>query len=186
MFKGRFTKDGKGFKFSDFFLVRLNAYMKKNPGQPFELKPILAESKKQRGWFEGGICPLVAFYQEGMDHHEAEDVRKVREWLKTEFNSELVAIGDIVHKVAKSTKNELNSGFLERVVEYIIENYAPPMEALDPKRYKHWHDAIYPYGGPDNYIDYLVKINLLKNMDKDTEIKEERDQPNYNLADDDE
>lgn len=167
MFKGRFSKDGKGFVFSDFYKKKLVWYMRHNPNQPFELKPILIESKKQRGWFEGGICPLFAFYQNGLDHHESADVRKVREWLKVEFNSEIVALGGIAHKVPKSTKNELNSGFLERVVDYMVENYAPPQEALDPKKYKHWHDSVFPYGGPDNYIDYLLELKIIKSMEED-------------------
>lgn len=190
MFKGRFSKDGKGFVFSDFFRGKLKHYMRHNPNQPFTIEPILAESGKQRGWFEGGLCPLVAFYQEGLDHHDPKDVAKAREWLKVEFNSEIVALGGIAHKVAKSTKNELNSGFLERVVEYIVENFAPPDEALDPKKYKHWHDAVFPYGGPDNYIDYLVEIKTIKelpkviNTPKGMPIEPDGDgQPNYALAD---
>lgn len=209
MFKGRFTKDGKGLKFSDFYRNKLSYYMRQNPGQPFELKPILIESKKQRGWFEAGLCPLVAFYHEGLDHREPKDIKKVREWLKMELNSEIVGLFGKAHRIAKSTKNELNSGFLERVVDYLIENFAPPAEALDPKRYKHWHDTVFPYGGPDNYIDYLVKINILKKMntedtkenykeaamesglpedeaERQAEDFAERDGPNYAVADDEE
>lgn len=182
MFKGRFTKDGKGFLFSEFYRIRLKEYMRKNPGAPFEIKPILQESGKQRGWFEGGLCPLVAFYHEGLDHRDYKDVKRVREWLKMEFNSEIVGLLGKVHRVAKSTKNELNSGFLERVVDYIIENYAPPSEALDPNKYKHWRDTVYPFGGPDNYIDYLVEINMIKNMQE----TEHREGPDYSRIDEEE
>lgn len=162
MFKGRFTKDGKGFVFSDFFKSKLFAYMRNNPSLPFELNPILPESKEQRGWFEGALVPLVAFYQEGMDHRDSKDLKQVREWLKIEFNGELVVVGGISHKVAQSTKRKLNLGFLERIVEWLTENYTPPQEALDPKKYDDWHDRIFPQGGPDNYLDYLVKIGMLK------------------------
>lgn len=161
-FKGRFSRDGKGLVFSDFYRAKLRAHMKANPNQPFELKPIVPESKKQRGYFEGALCPLITFYQHGMDHRDPEHVRQIREWLKLEFNGELVSIGGQTHRVAKTTKYKLNEGFLERVMDWVIENYAPPMEALDPKKYKHWRDAIYPYGGPDDYIDYLVELKLLK------------------------
>lgn len=190
MFKGRFTKDGKGFKFSDWYKSKLVDYMRHNPNQPFTLTPILMESSKQRGWFEGGLCPLVAFYHEGLDHRDSKDVKKVREWLKMELNSEIVGLFGKTHRIAKSTKNELNSGFLERVVEYLVENYAPPDQAMDPKSYKHWHDAVFPYGGPDNYIDYLVSINILKKMNTQDENKsanvDERDAPNYNAGQDEE
>ena len=181
MFKGRFTKDGKGFVFSDFFKSKLKIYMRQNPNQPFTINPVLEESSKQRGWFESGLCPLVAFYHEGLDHRDYKDVKKVREWLKMEFNSEIVGLFGKTHRIAKSTKNELNSGFLERVVEYLQENYAPPEEALNPKKYRHWKDSVFPYGGPDNYIDYLIELNLIKKMEEN---KDEDRHPNYNLAED--
>ena len=46
------------------------------------------------------------------------------------------------HRIALSTKRKLNDGFMERVREYIDENYAPNPEALDPKTYKHWRDVV--------------------------------------------
>jgi len=162
MFKGRTTKDGKGFVFSDFYRAKLKHYMRHNPNSPFEIKFILMESSRQRKWFEASLCPLIAFYQEGMDHRDPHDVKKAREWLKLEFNSELVAIGQKTHRIAMSTSKKLNTGFLERCVDYLVENYAPPIEVLDTKKFKHWRDAIFPYGGPDNYIDYLLSINILK------------------------
>lgn len=161
-FIGRFKKDG-GLDFGTYTLIHLKKFIKDNPGMPFELKPVLPESGKQRRFFEGAICPLVAFYQEGMDHHDSKDIDSVREWLKMEFNSEQVEIGGKVQKVAKSTKNKLGP-FLERVEYWLIENYAPPLEALNPEKFKHWKDTIFPYGGPDNYIDYLVELKALKNI----------------------
>ncbi len=198
MFKGRIKQDGTGLEFSDYEKRKLKFWMLHNPNTPFQLVPTLPESDKQRGWFEGGLCPLVAFYHEGLDHRNYKDVKKVREWLKVEFNSEIISLFGKTHKIAKSTKNQLNSGFLERVVDYLIENYAPPIEALDTKKYKHWHDAIFPYGGPDNYIDYLLEVKILsknKMDDKDLEkiidadpadYGSEREGPNYALAQDEE
>jgi len=160
-FTGRFSEDG-GLSFGDYTRIHLKKFIRENPNMPFELKPLFPESIKQRGYFEGALCPLLAFYQEGMDHRNSKHVHLVREWLKIEYNGEMVEIAGKVHRVSQSTKNKLNLGFLERVTDYIIENYAPPMEAMDPKKYKHWRDAIYPYGGPDNYIDYLVSLKILK------------------------
>jgi hypothetical protein len=45
---------------------------------------------------------------------------------------------------------------------WLVENYQPPIEAIDPKKYKHWRDAIFPYKDPDNYIDYLIEIGILQ------------------------
>lgn len=160
-FIGRFSQIGSGLDFGTYNKMHLKKFIKENPGMPFELVPLLSESKDQRGFFEGAVCPLVAFYQEGMDHHNSKDIRRVRESLKLEFNSEMVELANKVYRVAKSTKNELNKGFLERVVVWLIENYSPPAEVLDTKKYDHWKDAIFPYGGPDNYIDYLVEKKIL-------------------------
>lgn len=159
-FRGRFSKDG-GLDFGDFTKIRLKSFMKENPGMPFELQPIYAESTRQRAWFEGALIPLITFYQENMDHREPRDVKRVREWVKTEFNGELVAVGGKTHKVASTTSQRLNLGLLERVVDWLEANYAPPAEALNPKDWKRWHDEVFPYGGPENYIDYLVEKKIL-------------------------
>ena len=162
-FLGRFRADG-GMEFGDYTKSHLKKFIKDNPNMPFELKPLFPESIKQRSYFEGALCPLIAFFHEGMDHRSSRDREVIREWLKIEFNGELVSLCGKVHRIAQSTKNKLNQGFLERVVDYIMENYAPPVEALDPDKYKNWRDTIYPYGGPDNYIDYLVELKLLKHV----------------------
>ena len=159
-FRGRFTKDG-GMDFGTYTRRDLKNFIKKNPGMPFEIKPLMPESIKQRGFFEACLCPLVTFYQEGMDHHSNDDIKKVREWLKLEFNSEMIEVGGKVHRVAQSTKKKLNRGMLEKIVGYLEDNYSPPAEALDPGFYKDWRDRIYPYGGPDNIIDYLISLNIL-------------------------
>ena len=129
----------------------------------------MPESIKQRGFFEACLCPLVTFYQEGMDFHNSDDVQKVREWLKLEFNSQMVEIKGKVHRIAQSTKKKLNQGMLEKIVGYLEDNYAPPIEALDPEFYKDWRDRIYPYGGPDNIIDYLISLEILVKDDTTTQ-----------------
>lgn len=159
-FRGRFRADG-GLEFGSYTKSNLKRFIKENPNMPFELKPILPESKEQRGFFEGAICPLLAYYQEGMDYRNSKDVKKVREWLKLEFNGEMIAIGGKVHKIAKSTTRELNRGFLERVQGYIEDNYAPPEQALNPQKYKHWRDTIYSHGVADTYLEYLISLKIL-------------------------
>ena len=171
-FIGRFKADG-GLDFGTYTLMYLKKYIKENPNAPFELKPILPESKKQRNFFEGAIVPLITFYQEGMDYRNSNDQKKVRDWLKIEFLGDLVVVGGKTHRVAQSTSQKLNLGFLERVETWLIENYAPPMEALDPKKYKHWRDAIFPYGGADNYLEYLLELGIIQTYEKD-KVKNER------------
>jgi hypothetical protein len=129
----------------------------------FEITPLTPESTKQRKFFEGAVVPLVVFFQEGMDHRNTEDLRRMREALKIEFNGEFVPVGSKgVKKIGKSTKGELNKGFLNRVIEWIEDSYGvDPKEVLNPKEYEKWRDEIFPYGGPDNYVDYLVSIGKL-------------------------
>jgi hypothetical protein len=75
----------------------------------------------------------------------------------------MVRIGDSVHLVAKSTKGRaVLNPFVERVLDWMQENYAPPAEALDPERFKTWRDTIFPFGGPDNFIDYNIETGILR------------------------
>jgi len=160
-FNGRFTIDG-GLDFGTYTKIHLKKYIQENPNMAFELVPLLPESKEQRGFFEGAVCPLLTFYQEGMDYKNYHDREKVRQWLKIEFNGEMVDIGGKIHTIAQSTKNVLNQGFLERVIAYIEENYAPPSNVLNPEKYKYWKDVIFPSGGAETYIDYLLELNVLQ------------------------
>ena len=162
------TKDGGFDVGSDYNRARVKQWLKDHAGTRLKFEAMTPESNKQRRFFEGAVVPLVAFYQEGMSHTNTDDLRKVREWLKIEFNGEFISIKGKSVKVAKSTKGELNRGFLERVQDWMEENgYA--VEVLNPKEYEHWRDAIFPYSGPDNYIDYLVELKKLPNLWMKTE-----------------
>ena len=44
------------------------------------------------------------------------------------------------------------------------EHHNPPTEAMDPKKWKHWHDTVFRYGGPSTYIDYLIETGILKSL----------------------
>ena len=104
---------------------------------------------------------MVTYYQEGFDHTNHHDCKEIREWLGREFNGEFKSIGGKMQKVAKSTKGELNRGFIERVLDWMQEN-GYQTELLMPEDYKNWKAKIFPFGGPDNYIDYLLEIKKLK------------------------
>ncbi len=157
------TKEGM-LQFGPVGRASFKQYLHDNGPVRLTITVDLPESGKLRRYYEGAVVALVAYYQEGMDHHSSDDRRKVREWLKGEFNGEMVTVNGKVHTVAKSTKGRaVLAPFVERVIDWIEENYAPPAEALDPEKYKHWRDTVYSFeGGPDNYIDYLVSIKLLK------------------------
>lgn len=138
-------------------------FIRENEGMRVEINPLLPESQKMRGYFEGAVVPFITFHQERMNHRDHKDLHKVREWLKTEFNGDVVVLGGKTHRVTKSTKNLLK-GFLERVLDWMVEQ-GYQTELLNPEDYKRWRDEIFPSGeitDPDNYIDFLVSINKLK------------------------
>lgn len=157
------VENGKITLGSDLNRERVREWCAKNEGARIELKPILPESGKLRRYFEGAIVPLVTFHQEGRSHTDGRDLEVVREWLKVEFNGEIVELEGKAHKIGKSTKGAALKGFVERVLDWVVENYAPPVETLEPAKWKKWRDEVYPIpGGADNFIDYLVEIGLLK------------------------
>lgn len=145
---------------SEYNKARFTSFLKENNGMRLKIEPLTPESTKQRGYFEGAIVPFVTFFQEGYNYEDSEDLRRVREWLKLEFNGEQVNIMGKLEKVAKSTKGELNKGFLDRIMDWLVEQ-GYPVEVLEPNKYKHWRDTLYPFGGPSTYIGYLLSINLL-------------------------
>ncbi len=154
--------DGNGLNLGQRNSAIFLDFVHNNPNVPWKLTPVLPESNKQRRFLEGAVLPLIAYYQEGFDHRKPEDVRKVRDWMKEEFSGEMVVIGGKAHLVPRSTKGrEALQAFLERVLGWLQENYDPPVEALDPARFKEWRDTVFPYGGPDNYIDYLIEVGVL-------------------------
>ncbi|MBK3666163.1 hypothetical protein JJE66_33700 [Bradyrhizobium diazoefficiens] len=161
-FECRGTPQGT-LHFNRFEKQKFIEFLKENPGVRLKITPELPESGRLRRYFEGAIVPLIAFYQQGMDHHSSEDRRRIREWLKEEFNGEMIDIGGKIHTVPKSTKGRaVLTPFVERVLDWMNENYAPPSEALDPERFKYWRDTVFPHGGPDNFIDYNVETGILR------------------------
>lgn len=160
----KFQATIKGDKLSIYQSEQFRQYCKENDGQRLLIVPITPESKEQRKYFEGAIIPLITYYQEGMNHRSSADCEKVREFLKVEFNGEIVKVGDKVHLVAQSTKGKLQDGFLERVMDWLIENYAPPTEAVLPDSYKKWRDELrddLPDPEGADYISYLISKKIL-------------------------
>lgn len=148
---------------TDYNRRSVKQWCAENEGARIEIKPVLPESRKMRGYLEGGLIPLATFYQEGLDHRDWRDVHKMRDWLKAEFNSDYLEINGKAHLVTKTTAGrESLKRFTENVLDWLIENYAPPRQAVDPKYYKHWRDTVFPFGGPGNYIDYLVETKIIK------------------------
>jgi hypothetical protein len=156
----RISRDS-GLDFGERNRALFKQYLKAHPGVLLKITPVLPESNKQRRYFEGALVPLIAYYQDGMDHRNADDRASVREWLKQEFNGHTVMIAGEAHKIGKSTRGrDVLNRFVEDVVAWLQDNYAPPAQALEPTSFKNWRDTV--MDGPDNYIDWLVLEGVLK------------------------
>lgn len=161
-FLAQANKGGLDFG-SDYNRARFNDFLKENEGIRLRIESVTPESKKQRGYYEGCICPLIAYYQNDMNHHDTDDLKRVRFWLASEYLPNTVVLNGKAKTMAGSTKGKLANGFLEKVLDWLIDNYAPPREAIDPEFYKKFRDAIRPFEDvPKNYIDYLISLKILK------------------------
>jgi hypothetical protein len=78
-------------------------------------------------------------------------------WIKTAKGQPTKA-----QKIGMSTKGrDVLQPFLERVMDWLIENYDPPHATVDLEAFENGRDTIYPTGESDNYIEYLNACGLL-------------------------
>lgn len=155
------VENGKPSFGNEELLLKYRKWLSFREGKKIVIEDLDYESLKQRGFFEGAVVPMVV-YLDGRDHTDTEECRKTREALKLEFNAEFTMLNGVSKKVAGSTKGKLNAGFVERVIDWMEDQYGIDRTVvLNPKDYKHWRDAIFSFGGPETYIDYLVEKSLL-------------------------
>lgn len=141
---------------------RVRQWAAKNEGARLEINPVLPESRKQRAWYFASLLPLWA-YLDGRDWRDPEVIAALHEVAKLEFNGEIIEMRGKAYKIGKSSKGPALKAFVERVQDWIIEQYAPPAEALDVAKWKKWRNEIYMIpGGPDTYLEYLEEIGILK------------------------
>ncbi len=146
---------------SEYNRSRFKQDLKDNHGAKYRIQRITPESREMRGFFEGGVVPLACYYQDNLDHRNNEHIKIMREWLKQEFNSEWLTISGKAHKVPKSSKG---GGTLKKIIEKTVdwlEDQGADTTVLNPKEYKDWRDTIFPFEGPENYIDYLKSIKRI-------------------------
>jgi len=142
---------------------RVRLWCKENEGARLEISAMLPESKKQRRFYHGAVIPLWS-YLDGKDYRDSQVLADLHELAKLEFNGAIIVVGGKTRKVGRSTKGALRDGYLERVIEYLEENYGiKRQEFLDPKDYKYFRDAVYMTGEYDCYIDYLIGKGVFKN-----------------------
>lgn len=165
IFKVRGRADG-GLSFSsDFSRDKFKTFLKENDGIILVVKPEVPESKNQRAFYHGAVLPLWA-YLDGKDYKDSDTLTQMHEIAKREFNGEIIMINNKPEKVGKSSKGSLNDGYVERIVLYLIENYAiDPSVVLNPELYKKFRDEIYPFDRKyEDFIDYMRELNLLQKV----------------------
>lgn len=144
---------------------RFQLFLDNNIGVRFRIDPYTPESSKQRRWFEGALIPFLTYFQDNLDWRDTEDLAKVRDWVKIEFNGQFITLHGKANKVPKSTRNQLNRGLIERIMDWAAEQ-GYPTDLLLPEKYKDWHDRIRPYEGPPTFIEYLEETSELKKLTK--------------------
>lgn len=172
----KFLAQAKGGKLStsDYTKKTLSQFLKENEGMVLAIVPHSPESKKQRAFYHGAVLPLWAYLND-YDYRDGE----VLEWLhnkaKIEFNGEIVLLDGKKVKRGKSTKGllsenyEQNSGYLERIISYLEENYGIDRnKVLNPEHFKKFRDEIYSVSEYDDYILYLIDIGFLPRQDEIT------------------
>lgn len=154
------AKNGRLKHSSDYNRARLNEDIRLNEGARYRIERETPESKDQRGFLHGAVYPLWA-YLDGNNFKDNEVINHYHHKAKIEFNGGMLIRNGKPELYGKSTKGVLNN-FTNKVVDYLEEHYAVDREeVLDTKAYKHWRDAIYPAGGPETYIEYMVEIGNL-------------------------
>jgi len=145
---------------SEYVKASLLQDQKENENAVYQIKRLSAESKAQRGFYEGGVIPLNV-YLDGNDYKNWQMIKHYREQLKKEFNGDMIIRNGKEELIGLSTKGKLNEQ-IETVINYLEENYGIEREkVLDPEHYKNWRDTIFSVGEHEHYIDYLISIGRL-------------------------
>lgn len=153
------SKEGKLSLGSEYSAARFRQFLKDNVGVRLKITPQLPESNQLRRFYFGAVVPLVTYYQDNLDYRNNEDRERVHEWLKIEFNGEILTVAGKKIKVGKSTKGNLK-GYIERVIDWMAaQGY--PIDTLNPDEYKRFIDEIYSDGMYDDYISYLVDMGRM-------------------------
>lgn len=163
------VKNGK-MALSDYNRRSLNDFIKQkeNQGVVVAIESRTPESRQVRKFYHGAILPLWA-YLNGYEYRDSEVLGFLHEHAKREFNGELVVLDRKEVRRGGSTKGLLNendqhnSGYLERVINYLEENYGIDRDkVLNHEHYKKWRDEFYSIGEHEDYIAYLIDLKFLK------------------------
>lgn len=158
-----------GLAISPYNRQTMEAFFKDpaNDGIIVAIQSRTPESRQVRGFYHGAILPLWC-YLNGMDHRNSDNLAFMHEHAKREFNGDIIFIDGREIKRGRSTRGILgendkqNSGYLERVIMYLEENYGiDRSKVLNPEHYKHFKDEVYSVSEYEDYIAYLESLGFL-------------------------
>lgn len=141
-----------------------NQFALDNPGRvTLTLDKEYVESPNQRAFYHGAVIPIWTFL-DGKDYHDSSILDDMHDIAKLEFNKGVMIVNGKAMEFGRSSKGELNNGFIDKVVDYLIDEYSiDPIKVLNPDRYKDFMARIWPYTKDyEDYIDYLIKMGDLK------------------------
>lgn len=142
--------------------ARFRQDLKDNDGARYRIERLSPESRDQRGFYHGAVLPLWAFL-DGNDWRDHNTLEHYHHEAKKEFNGDIIIRAGKKEKFGKSTKGVLNRGYLDRIIDFLEEQYAiNRVEVLNPETYKVWRDELYGTGETDSFIEYMVELGLLK------------------------
>lgn len=153
--KGPFGDKPWSFSFgSEHAKARFLHFVKQNPGLWYVIQPQKRESKKQRGYLEGGVIPAYCEWQYGIDARDrSPQTSETRRFLfKRDFNGEVIKDrhGDPVI-VPTSTKGVLNE-VTTTYTEWATENGAP---IPNTELFKMWRDEYSTEFRFPTFFDFL-------------------------------
>lgn len=148
---------------SEFARGAFKKHLQNNEGAIFDVvKRTAEESRSQRKMYQGAYIPLWA-YLDGKDYKNNDVLKAMHEIAKLEFNGDFMIVNGKTQKYGKSTIGKLNEGYMNRFLDYLVENYGiDPTIVLNPKLYKKWKTEVWPYGGPSDFISYMLELKLLR------------------------
>lgn len=123
----------------------------------FELIPRIRSSKNQRGYLEGAVVPVYAYWQYGLDPRLPSKDIDIRDLFKADFWYDVIKKRDgSPRKTLKSWSKQQNQ-VLDKYTEWANENGAPvPNEQL----YKLWEDVYSMDTRWSHYWDWLEFLGL--------------------------
>ncbi len=142
----------------------LRQFIKDNTGKRLRLviDMLTPESRKQRAFYHGAVLCLWA-YLDGNNYRSAEVMSHYHEVAKRQFNPGVIMIHGVPEMVGMSSKGELNDGYIEKIIDYLEDNYGiVPAKVLNPEHYKYFRDKIYGFGKYETYIEYMKDEGLLQ------------------------